>query len=215
MDDLTNGLLEGKITQVYGEFATGKTTYCLQAAVRASETGKKTIYVDTENGFSPERAMQIGGRDVLRDLMIYYPRDLQDQTRTIVNLEGNIGDSVGLIVVDSLVSLYKVDAKDLESRTELIYEISLQLLVLSRIAREAGIPVLVTNHVYEDIEAKRTAPVGGHTVKYWSKVILEFTKEADSIRAARLVRHPYLPEKRCCKFRLTNEGIGNNDKIYK
>ncbi len=199
--------MEGSITQIYGEYATGKTTYCLKAAAVASALGKRTIYVDTENGFSPERLVQIGGRDALKDVMVYYPRDLEEQTRTIRALEESIKDDIGLFVVDSFVALYKVDAKDLESRTELINELSLQLLVLSRIARDRGIPVVITNHVYDDIESKRTRAIGGHTLRYWSKVIIELSKGEGNKRIARLVRHPYLPGGLKCTFSLANEGF--------
>jgi len=207
--------MEGIITQLYGEYATGKTTYCLKAAAIAASLGKRTIYIDTENGFSPERLMQIGGRETLKKVMVYYPRDLEEQTRTIQQLEGHINDDIGLIVVDSMVALYKVDAKDLESRMELINELSLQLLVLSRMARDKGIPVIITNHVYDDIESKATRAIGGHTLRYWSKVIIELTKSKDNLRMARLIRHPYLPENRRCSFTLINEGFSSSDKIYK
>jgi len=215
LDELADGILDGSITQVYGEFASGKSTYCIQAAVAASRAGKNTIFIDTENGFSPERSMQMGGRDVLKHIRVYNPDDLSQQTRIISQLENTSLDDVGLIIVDSLVSLYKVDAKDLESRLELISDISLQLLVLSRIARKMKIPVIITNHVYDDIEKKETMPLGGNTVKYWSKVIIQFGKTGESLRTAKLIRHPYLPGGRRCIFGLCNEGISNSDKIYK
>jgi len=215
LDWLSDGLLDGTITQLYGEYATGKSTYCLKAASVASSNGKRTIYIDTENGFSPERLMQIGGKDSLKDVMVFYPGDLEEQTRTIQQIEGSIKGDVGLIVVDSMVALYKVDAKDLETRTELINDLSLQLLVLSRIARHNNIPVVITNHVYEDIENKRTMAIGGHTLRYWSKVIIELSKGEGARRIARLIRHPYIPENRKCIFTLVNEGFTSNDKIFK
>jgi DNA repair protein RadB len=53
LDRLTDGLQEGLITQLYGEFATGKSTYCIQAAAAVSREGKKTAYIDTEGDFPP------------------------------------------------------------------------------------------------------------------------------------------------------------------
>jgi len=208
LDRLTDGLQEGLITQLYGEFATGKSTYCIQAAAAVSREGKKTAYIDTEGGFSPERARQIGGASCLPDIQVYRPGSLDEQTALVRSLASDLGGDVGLIAFDSFVSLYKVDAPDMERRSELVCDLSLQLLLLSRIARERGIPVIITNHVYEDFSRDVQVPVGGHTLKYWSKVIVSLEKTGASRRKAVLVRHPYLPEGRSCYVALSDAGMG-------
>jgi DNA repair protein RadB len=207
LDLLSRGLLEGSITQLFGEYATGKTSYCLQAAKAVSDAGRKTVYIDTENGFSAERAGQMGGTSLLRDIRVFNPDTLEEQTAIIRGLEGSLSDDVGLIVVDSLVSLYRVDATDTDKRVELIGDLSLQLLVLSRIARKRSIPIIVTNHVYEKFDSNELVPLGGNTVRYWSKVIIKLERKTNSRRKARLVRHPFLPEGRECYFALSDEGL--------
>ncbi len=211
IDKMTRGLLEGSITQFYGEFATGKTTYCLQAAVAVSKNGKRTIYIDTENGFSPERLIQIGGRDVLKDVDVFYPDDLGEQTQIIKGLEQTLSSDVGLIVVDSFVALYKVDATDVEKRSELLCDLSLQLLILSRIARKRNIPIVITNHVYEDFKKEQQMPLGGNTLKYWSKVIILLSKAHSSRRKADLIRHPFIGDGAKCYFTLVQNGLGSDE----
>jgi DNA repair protein RadB len=99
----------------------------------------------------------------------------------------------------------------MEKRAELVCDLSLQLLVLSRIARKLGIPVVITNHVYEDFSLDRQLPVGGHTLKYWSKVIISLTRTGTARRKAVLVRHPFLPEGRSCYFTFSDEGMGADE----
>ncbi|MHC1604658.1 MAG: DNA repair and recombination protein RadB [Candidatus Methanofastidiosia archaeon] len=211
LDTLTDGLQEGMITQIYGEYAAGKTTYCLQAAVRLSKNGKKTAFIDTENGFSPERVVQMGEEAVLKDIIVYYPDDLLHQTAIIKQLETSLPDDFGLVVVDSLVSFYRIFATDYEKRSELACDISFQLLVLSRIARRRNIPVLVTNQVYENFEKEDIMPLGGRTLKYWSKVILLFEKCEGLSRKAKIIRHPYIGEGRECLFIISQKGLANNE----
>jgi len=207
LDLLSKGLLDGSITQVYGEYATGKTSYCLQAAKAVSDAGRRTVYIDTENGFSAERAVQMGGTKLLRDIRVFNPDTLEEQTAIVRGLEGSLSDDVGLIVIDSLVSLYKVDATDADKRVELVSDLSLQLLVLSRIARKRDIPVIFTNHVYGKFDSNELVPIGGNTVRYWSKVIIMLERKTNSRRKAFLVRHPFLPEGRTCYFVLSDEGL--------
>jgi len=209
LDGLTHGLLEGSITQIYGEYATGKTAYCLQAASKVIADGRRVVYVDTENGFSPERAIQIGGEKILGDIRVYSPDDFSQQVSTIVGIEQSLPKDIGLVVVDSLVSLYRVEASGSDRRAELIGELSLQLLLLSRIARKRRIPVIVTNQVYDDFEGPGVLPLGGHTVRYWSKVMVLFTRGSSSRRYARLIRHPFVAEGGECRFLLADKGLAS------
>ena len=211
LDRLTEGLREGIITQLYGEYGTGKSTYCIMAAAAAAKDGKKTLYIDTEGGFSPERAIQIGGKECLAAIQVYNPDSLDAQTALVKSLESQVDASIGLIAIDSFVTLYKVDAPDMEKRAELVCDLSLQLLVLSRIARTWGIPVIITNHVYEDFSQECQIPLGGHTLKYWSKVIISLSRIGTSRRKAVLLRHPFLAEGRSCYFAFTDAGMGADE----
>ncbi|MBR4987292.1 MAG: DNA repair protein RadB, partial [Methanocorpusculum sp.] len=58
LDALLGGGLETKmITQFVGEAGSGKSTFCLMAAVNTLRAGEGVIYIDTE-GFSIERFSQ-------------------------------------------------------------------------------------------------------------------------------------------------------------
>src|SRR3989440_2026162 len=60
LDDLLEGGIETRaVTEIYGEYGTGKTqichTLCLLVQQKKDGTGSKALYIDTENTFRPER----------------------------------------------------------------------------------------------------------------------------------------------------------------
>lgn len=203
-DEMTDGIPERMVSQVYGEYATGKTTLCLQMCINASRARKKSFFMDTEGGFSAERLKQIGGEAALKDVMVFGVSDFSEQTARIVEFEEMMSEKVGFICVDSIVSLYRLEASDYDARIYLAREMGKQLLILSRIAREDNIPVLVTNQVYEK---DGIFPLGGDVLKYWCKMIVKFEKKGKAIRRALLIRHSYKPEEESCIFRITEEGM--------
>ncbi|MCK4248116.1 MAG: AAA family ATPase, partial [Methanomicrobia archaeon] len=108
LDNLSDGFPEKTITQVYGDFATGKTTLCLQLCSQSFKIGKKSIYVDTEGSFSPERLLQINPEMDLKKILIFEPYSFEDQCEVLEKLEEKVNEEIGCIVVDSMVSLYRL-----------------------------------------------------------------------------------------------------------
>ena len=60
INSLLNGGYEKRIiTTIYGPSSSGKSCLCIMAASETAKQGKKVIFIDTEGGFSIERASQI------------------------------------------------------------------------------------------------------------------------------------------------------------
>ena len=80
--------------------------------------------------------------------------------------------------------------------------------VLSSLARQRKIPVIVTSHTYKNWDTDRHEIVGGDSVKYWSKVLvfLERTGKT-SERNATIIKHRWMPEGKSVKFVITQDGI--------
>ena len=49
----------GRLTMIYGNAASGKTTSCLLAAIACARNNGKIIFVDTENSFDSDRLKQL------------------------------------------------------------------------------------------------------------------------------------------------------------
>jgi len=200
---------EGILTQIYGEHATGKTTLCLMCCKYALLRGKKSIFVDTEGGFSPKRLDLMGVKN-LEDIIVFQPRDFAAQQESLSKLEKIMSTRIGFVCVDSLVSLYRLEGYDRKKRTELSRDLGNDLLILSRIARDYNIPLIITNQVYDDVTGgKEKIPIGGDVLKYWSKLIvkLERDEQDNNKRKATLLRHPYKKEGESVFYDIGDPGI--------
>ena len=70
---LKGGYESDIVSVIYGGSGTGKTNFCLLAAVSQARKGNKVVFVDTEGGFSVERIKQIVGEDadnVLKNIFL-------------------------------------------------------------------------------------------------------------------------------------------------
>ncbi len=211
--DLTS-FLPKTITQIYGEAASGKTNLCLIATVETVCSGRKAIFIDTEGSFSIQRFSQIAGQDAtefLKRIILAEPADFDEQKIAINKLEDLMAENdIGLIVVDSLVSFYRLEMGSTEDPYLTNRELSKQLSKLLKIAKKYKIPVVVTNQVYKkfskDGDGGEVIPVGRDVLKYWSKVIIKLSK-GPLYRTATLIRHKFRPEGQSIHFRITQKGI--------
>jgi DNA repair protein RadB len=208
LDRLLGGGVETKvITQVYGPPGSGKTNFCMQAVVSAVKQGKKVVFIDTEAGHSFERLHQIAGEEyerVLKNTIVFEPRSFGDQGFIIKNLGQVVNEEYGLIVLDSAVSLYRLEREE-EKASRANRELSAQMAKLSDLARKHNLAVIITNQVYSS-EDGSTEPVGGSILKYWSKAIVELAWNG-KVREAILRRHRSLKENARVGFVITREGI--------
>lgn len=217
-DELT-GFTPKTITQLYGEPASGKSNLCMIAAAQTARKGKDVVFIDTEGSFSAQRFKQIAGKEakeLLKRIIVAEPSDFDEQKIAINKAEDLMGEKdVGLVVVDSLVSLYRLEMGDGEWQAT-SKELSKQLSRLMRMAKKNEIPVVVTNQVYsafaKDGEVSRVVPVGRDILRYWSKVIIHLRREGEH-RVAELMRHTHKPEGARFRFRITQEGIKNESAV--
>lgn len=204
---LGGGFAPGVLTQIYGPYATGKTTLAVQTGILS---GKKVAYVDTEGGFSPERLRQMAEarnldpEETLSRFILFTPADFTEQRRVIGSLKKVVDESFSLVVVDSITAHYRAE----ENRMGLLTDLSRQLQVLLWIARKQNIPVLVINQVHYDSRLERTRPVAEQTLGYRCKDILRLDKlPKPGLRLAILERHRFRPEGIMVYFRITEKGI--------
>jgi DNA repair protein RadB len=208
--DLTE-FLPKTITQVYGEAASGKTNLCLIATAEAARTGKKVVYIDTEGSFSVERFKQIAGKDapeLLKLIIIAEPADFDEQKIAINKLDDLMAQGgVGLVVVDSLVSLYRLEMGSDGDAQAANKELSRQLAKLMRVAKKYEVPIVVTNQVYSAFKGDDSvAPIGRDVLKYWTKNVIQLSKSG-VFRTATVVRHQHKAEGEQLKFRIIEGGI--------
>ena len=212
--DFLDKLLEGGydndiITTIFGPSGAGKTNLCLLAAVKVAESGKKVIFIDTEGGIAVERIRQLSEnyQQVLEKIIFFNPVNFSEQNELFENLKGMINENIGMIVVDSIAMLYRLEL----GRKEEVYEVNTalgrQIAYLVEIARKNNIPVLITNQVYADFDNRdEVKMVGGDLLKYGSKCLLEL-KKLHNGKGLILRKHRSLPEGKEVLFRIVQKGL--------
>ncbi|MDD1762139.1 MAG: DNA repair and recombination protein RadB [Methanothrix sp.] len=205
---LGGGFESGIITQLYGESGTGKSNIVMQLAVQAVSRGLRVIFIDTE-GFSGERFKQIAGpgaEEMARKIMIFEPMSLEQQAIAIRESSKIAGRDLGLVILDSATSLYRVLLEADDNRT-IRRTLTVQLAELQEIARRHRIAVVITNQVYTDIENNVLRPLGGTGIEHMCKAILFLEKKGEGLRRAKLIKHRSAPEGVTADFRLTARGV--------
>ena len=205
---LDRGYEKDTITTIYGPAASGKTTLCLLASIDAVKHGKKVVFIDTEGGFSIARFNQLcHDESVLGNIFILKPTTFQEQHKVITRLNNMVDEHIGLIVVDTIGMLYRVEYGKKHNTKEVNNLLSQQINLLTEIARKCNIPVLITNQVYSDFDIKDAVKiVGGDLVTYASKCMVELKKAKGGVRGAILRKHRSLPEKDIT-FKIVEKGV--------
>jgi len=209
---LHGGYERDVVTVLYGGSGTGKTNFCLLAAVSQAKKGNKVVFIDTEGGFSVERVRQLVSeievKKVLENILLLKPTNFTEQKKAFEELLKYLKNEVSLIVVDGMTILYRLDFADAREKNDeemhkINSELARQIKTLAEIARKRDIPVLITNQVYRWEDADKM--VGGDILKYWGKCHIELVNDKGR-RVVYLRKHRSLPEK-SMTFQIYDEGV--------
>lgn len=207
---LGGGVEKGVISNFYGESGSGKTNVCIQVAAEVAENGGNVAYVDTEASFSAERFIQIASEEALEHIFLKDATDFEEQEEAINSLE-ELKEDVSLIIVDSMVSLYRLKVNG-DNANEINNELSGQLSKLSGIARKQNIPVLITNQVYTSFDKDELEIVGRDVPRYWSKCLVQLSSADKGVRTAEIAKHRSLPEAKKVRFKITDDGLVESEE---
>ena len=210
LDKLLNGGYEKDIINtIYGPAGSGKTLLCLLAVLQTVAEKKKVIYIDTEGGFSVERLKQLTSnyKKVLENTLFLRPTTFNEQKIAFEKLKDKINDKIGLVIVDTVSMLYRLEMGKSEDVYEVNKTLGQQLSYLTEIARKKDIPVIITNQVYADFDNKNNVKiVGGDLLKYGSKCMIELQMGHTGNRRAILRKHRSLAPNHI-DFKIIEKGI--------
>ncbi len=220
---LGGGIETQAITELFGQFGSGKTQIAHQVAVSIQlpvEQGGLdggAIYIDTENTFRPERIQDIAKGydldpdDVLSRIQIARAYNSDHQMLLVEKAADMMEEhKARLIVVDSLTSHFRAEYVGRGTLANRQQKLNIHLHDLQRkIADPYNAAVIVTNQVMsrpDILFGDPTAPIGGHIVGHHSTFRVYLRKSKGNKRIARLIDSPSMPEAECV-FEIHTEGL--------
>jgi DNA repair protein RadB len=181
LDKLLHGGMEcGEMTLLYGEAATGKTTCAIQAATSAARKGMKVVFVDSDNSFTEQRFNQIAGVDAqsLSELiMLFFPDSFENQRMLVESLGNYVSPNLGLVVIDSMSTLYRAAFSKTDSIFNLNRDLARQLAYLADLTLSKRIACLITSQVHT-----RLKPIGAQIEPVARRALIHFSKTIVRVR---------------------------------
>lgn len=223
LDKLLGGGVETQsITEVFGEFGTGKTQLAHQLSVNvqlppeAGGLSGRALYIDCEGTFRPERVISMAvargldSKETLKNIIFARAYNSDHQMLLVEQAKEVIEEKkIKLIVVDSVTGHFRAEYLGRESLADRQQKLNRHLHALARLADIFNLAVFVTNQVMARPDAffgDPTRAVGGHVLFHIPGARIYLRKSGENKRIARLVDSPYLPEAEAV-FQITDEGI--------
>lgn len=228
LDKLLQGGIEtGSITEMFGEFRTGKTQLCHTLAVTCQlpiDQGGgegKCLYIDTEGTFRPERLLAtaerygLSGQDVLDNVAYARAYNSDHQMTLLIQAAAMMSESrYALLVVDSATALFRTDYSGRGELSARQMALAQFLRTLLRLADEFGVAVVITNQVVAQVDgaamfsADPKKPIGGNIMAHASTTRLSLRKGRGETRICKIYDSPCLPEAEAM-FAINADGIGD------
>ena len=185
---LGGGFRAGTLTEVFGRSNSGKSQLAMQAALFSARMGKRSLYVDTEGSFRPERVEGIararGWEDRgLLEMIVYVRTDsLSEQMEMVRRMSERAATSTcTLVIIDTLTRNFSVE---LPGKSNLSSRQGALNVYLSEMARDAylgGRAYLLTNRV--TFGAQHDVGIGGRTVEQLVRASVRLDRIGASLRA--------------------------------
>jgi len=178
------GIPRGRIVEIFGPEASGKTTLALHVIASAQQAGGLAAFIDAEHALDPAYAKRLGVN--LDDLLVSQP-DSGEEALTICETLAR-SNALDVIVIDSVAAL--VPKAELEGEMGMAPMgmqarlMSQALRKLTAILAKAKTACIFTNQIREKVGVMfgnpETTP-GGRALKFYASVRLDVRRK-DSIK---------------------------------
>jgi DNA repair protein RadA len=225
---LGKGIESQALTELIGEFGSGKTQICHQLCVSVQlplekgGLGGRALFIDTEGTFRPERVIAIAqglglNPDEVLGNIIYarafnsdHQMLLADEAFSLVSQ-----NNVRLVIVDSVITHFRSEYPGREALAPRQQKLNRHIHQLLRMSDIYNLAVILTNQIQSTPDTffgNPNKPAGGNVLAHGSTYRIWLRKSKESRRVAKIIDSPLHPESECI-FAITTNGIIDVDDV--
>ena len=232
LDELLSGGIETQaVTEIAGEFGSGKSQLCHTLSVIANMPkangglGGNVIFIDTENTFRPERIHQIAEaygiadpEKILSSIFVCKIYNSSHLEFVIKNLARYLEEfRASIVIIDSIISLHRAEYSGRGTLWDRQQKLNSMLHRLTRLAEVYNIAFVLTNQVQSNPDATfagdPTKVAGGNILAHATTYRIFFRKAGHN-RIAVMQDSPY-HEYGSVKFSISEKGVVDADETDK